>query len=99
ICERVENHGKAVETPIGKLPTLDALDLQGLDVSSADLHTLLRVDVEEWKKEVEDMANSLKQLGDKLPSALEKELNDLRQRLDAEETRRASHAGPPVAAR
>ena len=52
IFERVEGNGKAVETPIGNLPTPDALDLSGLDMSRADdLKTLLTVDTEGWKKE------------------------------------------------
>jgi phosphoenolpyruvate carboxykinase (GTP) len=96
VCERVEHHGKAVDSPIGRLPTLDALDLHGLDISSADLHALLRVEVADWKKEVEEAANSLQQLGGKLPSALEKELNELRHRLETEETRRSTQPAAPA---
>jgi phosphoenolpyruvate carboxykinase (GTP) len=90
ICERVEGHGKAFESPIGRLPTLDGLDLTGLHISSADLHTLLRVDVNEWAREVDDAAESLQNLGGKLPAALEKELQALRARLSAEGSRHAS---------
>ena len=33
IFERVSGKGKAVKTPIGYMPTIDALDLSGLDIS------------------------------------------------------------------
>jgi len=33
ICERVELTGKAVKTPIGYLPTEDAIDLSGSKVT------------------------------------------------------------------
>ncbi|HWI56568.1 MAG TPA: phosphoenolpyruvate carboxykinase domain-containing protein, partial [Bacillota bacterium] len=100
ICERVENTGKAIDTPIGRLPTLDALDLNGLNLSSAELHALLRVDVEEWKKEAADTSAYLKKLNDKLPSALEKESAELINRLNAEEgTRHEQVPTPPVGGR
>ncbi len=41
IFERVEGGGEAVETPIGYLPTPEALDLSGLDASCGDLKDLL----------------------------------------------------------
>ncbi len=89
VCEQVEHHGKAAETPIGLVPTLEALDLTGLELSSADLHTMLRVEVAEWKHELEDVAVSLRQLGAKLPPALAQQLQELRERLASEELMRA----------
>jgi len=82
VCERIEGRGKAVETPIGILPTPDALDTEGLDVSPADLKELLRVDIEGWKNEVEDIAKSYEKLGSKLPAALKTQLENLRARLN-----------------
>jgi phosphoenolpyruvate carboxykinase (GTP) len=81
ICERVEGTGKSVETPIGHLPTPDALDLSGLNVSPDDLSQLLAVDVEGWKKEAEDIAAYYPKLGSHVPPALEKQLYELGQRL------------------
>ncbi|MCX8107809.1 MAG: phosphoenolpyruvate carboxykinase (GTP), partial [Verrucomicrobiae bacterium] len=82
ICERVEGTGKAIETPIGWVPTPDALDTAGLDISNADLCELLRVDVNAWKKEVKDIADYYKQFGSRLPRTLEQELNRLGARLE-----------------
>src|SRR3712207_1532954 len=51
IVERLDGEGKAVETPIGHVPTPDALDLTGLDLPAADLAAALRVDRAEWEAE------------------------------------------------
>ena len=83
ICERVEGTGKAVKTPIGWLPTPDAIDTTGLNISSADLAELLSVDVEAWKKEATDVAEAYKKFGDRLPAALKEQLHDLGTRLSA----------------
>jgi phosphoenolpyruvate carboxykinase (GTP) len=81
IFERVEGEGKAVETPIGYLPTSDALDLSGLDVPKDDMQTLLTVDVEGWKKELDGLAEYYDGFGDRLPMALRDKLNGIRERL------------------
>jgi phosphoenolpyruvate carboxykinase (GTP) len=81
IFERVEGTGKAIETPIGHLPVPDALDLSGLDVSEADIKTLLTVDVEGWKNELDGLAEYYDQFGDRLPAALRNRLNIIRERL------------------
>ncbi|HKS36836.1 MAG TPA: phosphoenolpyruvate carboxykinase (GTP) [Verrucomicrobiae bacterium] len=81
ICERVDGTAKAQETPIGNLPTPDALDLAGIDVPSADLQQLLAVDVAGWKKEADDIAAYYAKFGDRLPKALNEQLDSLRKRL------------------
>ena len=81
ISERIEGTGKARETPIGNLPTPDALDLSGLSVPSENVKALTSVEVAGWKKEFEDVGANYKKFGDHLPAALKKELDDLRRRL------------------
>jgi phosphoenolpyruvate carboxykinase (GTP) len=83
IFERVEGTGKAVETPIGNLPTPDALDLTGLDVPSADVEQILSVDTEGWKQEAEAIDGYYGTFGDRLPQALRGQLAALRARLEA----------------
>jgi len=83
ICERVDGTGKAVKTPIGWLPTSEALDLSGLDLRPADVAELLAVDVAGWKKEAADVAENYKRFDHHLPAALQQELTNLNQRLDA----------------
>ncbi|OGF23511.1 MAG: phosphoenolpyruvate carboxykinase, partial [Candidatus Eisenbacteria bacterium RBG_19FT_COMBO_70_11] len=52
IFERVAGTGKAVDTPIGRLPAPGAIDLSGLRIQDAQMAELLRVDVEGWIAEL-----------------------------------------------
>jgi phosphoenolpyruvate carboxykinase (GTP) len=81
ICERAEGTGKAQKTPIGNLPTADALDLSGLNLSADSLKQLLAVDIAGWKKEAEGVAANYARLGSRLPKALYDQLDGLRKRL------------------
>ena len=81
ICERVDGAGKAQKTPIGNLPTPDALDLSGLDLPAEDVRDLLALNVAEWKKEIDDVAANYARFGDHLPKRLTDQLDALRRRL------------------
>jgi phosphoenolpyruvate carboxykinase (GTP) len=81
IFERVQGGGEAVETPVGKLPALNAIDLSGLSNCSENLNQLLAVDIPGWKNDVEEMAAYFATFGDRLPPAMQDQLNHLRQRL------------------
>src|ERR1044072_6175492 len=48
VLERADGAGKAVATAIGAVPTSDAIDRNGLDISDGDLAALLAVDPAEW---------------------------------------------------
>jgi phosphoenolpyruvate carboxykinase (GTP) len=81
ICERVEGRAPAQETAIGNLPTPEALDLEGLNVSPENIKALATVDHEGWKKEVADIENYYAKFGSRLPDALRKQLEGLKRRL------------------
>jgi phosphoenolpyruvate carboxykinase (GTP) len=81
IFEQVSGEGKAVKTPIGYMPTLDAIDRSGLNVSEADMAELLKVDTEEWKKEVASIREHYAKFGAKLPRELAVQLDELEKRL------------------
>src|SRR5262245_14363540 len=83
IFERVTGTGKAVETPIGRLPAPGALDVAGLSISERDVGELLRVDVEAWIEELPTMRAHYEKFGSRLPQELMQELNALEQRLHA----------------
>jgi phosphoenolpyruvate carboxykinase (GTP) len=83
ICQRVDGAVQANETPIGRLPRPQDLDLQGLNMSKEDLQTLLSVDPESWGKELEDAKTYFARLGDKLPAAMQEQLEQLGSRLEA----------------
>lgn len=84
IFERVSSNNKsnAVETPIGFLPTPESIDTSGLNVSDEDIQSLLNVDVQDWKAEIDEMRNYLKVFGDRLPKGISEELNALQGRLE-----------------
>lgn len=85
IFERTSGDGKAVKTPIGFMPTEDALDLTGLQgVSEADMKELLKVDKQEWLNEVASVREHYAKFGEKLPKELAAQLDALESRLQAE---------------
>ncbi len=81
--ERIEGKADAVETPIGYVPTVDSLDLEGLDVDRDTVEAALRVDPEEWKQELPQIDEWFDKFGDKLPAVLWTELDGLKARLEA----------------
>jgi phosphoenolpyruvate carboxykinase (GTP) len=81
ICERVAGTGKAQQTPIGNLPTPEALDVSGLNLPAEDLKALTSVDNAGWKKEADDIEAYYAKFDGKVPDELRKQLQGLRQRL------------------
>jgi phosphoenolpyruvate carboxykinase (GTP) len=81
MIERVKGGGKAVETPIGLVPTPDALNLEGLDLSKQALEALLRVDRDEWSAEIPAIREFFAKFGARLPVEMNRAVDDLAQRL------------------
>jgi phosphoenolpyruvate carboxykinase (GTP) len=81
VVQRLEGTAAAVETPIGHVPTPQALDTSGLDLSAEDLEAALRVDVDEWRAEVPEVTEWFAKFGDHLPAMLWAELDALKARL------------------
>jgi phosphoenolpyruvate carboxykinase (GTP) len=83
VFRRCDDAAEAVETPIGFVPTVDALDLEGLDISREQVAELLRVDPEEWKPEIEPIREFFAKFGEKLPAELTRQLDALEGRLES----------------
>ncbi len=81
--ERLEGTADAVETPIGYIPTVDSLDLDGLDVDRDAVEQALRVDPQEWKQELPQISEWFDKFGEKLPAVLWTELDGLKSRLES----------------
>jgi len=81
VIERVAGAAEAVDTPIGRLPTLSSLDTDGLDVDEATVAALLEVDSEAWRQEVGLIEAHYEFLGEHLPDELADELHELEKRL------------------
>ncbi len=83
VVERIEGTAAAIETPIGHVPTIESLDVDGLDLSPKAVAAALEVDPEEWKAELPLIQEWFEKFGDDLPAVLWTELDGLRARLDA----------------
>ncbi|HUY21562.1 MAG TPA: phosphoenolpyruvate carboxykinase (GTP) [Acidimicrobiales bacterium] len=81
IVERTTGRAGAATTPLGNVPSTDALDTEGLDMSGADLAELLRVDADEWRAEVPLIREHYARFGDRLPAELAEQLDALENRL------------------
>ena len=82
IFERCEGSADAEETPIGNLPTMDSLDLSGIDLGQDEIAQLLSVEIDGWLSEIPLIEAYYTQYGDRVPQALRQELNSLRERLE-----------------
>ncbi len=83
VLQRVDGGGDAVETPIGLVPTVDAIDRTGIDVDDAAMERLLDVDPTAWEAELAMIEEHYDALGERLPAELRRQLEGLRDRLDA----------------
>jgi len=83
VLERVNGGGKAVDTPIGKVPALDALDVSGLHLDDAVIQELLKVDRSEWAREVSLIEEHYAQIGDSVPVELVAQLESLASELQS----------------
>ena len=81
IFERVSGKGNAVKTAIGYMPSVDDLDLSGLDVSRDRMEEILSVNKEQWLAEVESIKEHYASFGDRLPEELKNQLAALEERL------------------
>ncbi len=83
IFDRCDEKDNAVETAIGWMPKMGAINVSGLDVKEKDMEALLSVDKEGWKKEAADIrANHYPKFGDKLPKELTEQLDILESNLN-----------------
>jgi phosphoenolpyruvate carboxykinase (GTP) len=80
VVERLEGTADAVETPIGFVPTGDALDLTGLDMTPAEVEAAVHVDAVEWAEELEGIEQWYGRFGESLPEELKDQLDELKQR-------------------
>jgi phosphoenolpyruvate carboxykinase (GTP) len=81
VLSRCAGRVGATETPIGRLPRPEDLNVKGLNVSADALKALLSVDPALWKKEVAEIRTYLEQYGSRLPAGLLEELKGTQLRL------------------
>lgn len=81
IFERTSGIDHAVETPIGMLPKEGAIDTAGLRLPQDSMQQLFAIDRAEWQQEVEEIGSYFTFFGRQLPTELNEEVNNLKQRL------------------
>ena len=81
ILARCEDKVDAVETPIGYVPYAEDINIEGLDIGIDTIKELLRIDIDSWKEDLENIKDFYKQIGDRVPAELKQELAELEKRL------------------
>ncbi|MDP1853707.1 MAG: phosphoenolpyruvate carboxykinase (GTP) [Candidatus Omnitrophota bacterium] len=77
IVDRVNNRVGAQKTPIGFMPHLKDLNLEGLNIPENDLRKLTEVDVGEWHGEIKEIKDFLDKFGRNMPDEIWQEYNAL----------------------
>jgi len=80
IFERSEGEVEAVRTPIGYLPGIDSIDIQGMEKQEIKLSRLLSVDKDLWREEIALIKEHFALFGDRLPIELKNQLIALENR-------------------
>jgi phosphoenolpyruvate carboxykinase (GTP) len=80
VFRRCDDATEAHDTPIGRMPAPGAINIEGLDVSDADLAELLSVNAQEWQAQLPQFREHLAQF-DRLPQELNAQLDALEKRL------------------
>ncbi len=82
IVDRCEGKGGAVESPIGWLPSIHDLDLEGLALDHKSVDELLEVDHVKWAAELADHQKFFASLGGVVPPELLKLNEEIRKKLE-----------------
>ena len=81
VMQRCEGTVEAKETPIGFVPRVEDLELQGLALAPATLDKLLTVDKEQWQREGQMIAAYLEEFGERVPDEMWNQLRGVLTRL------------------
>ncbi|MGI8889357.1 MAG: phosphoenolpyruvate carboxykinase (GTP) [Chthoniobacterales bacterium] len=82
IIDRCEGRGGAEESPIGCVPRVQDLDLEGLEVSGENMQELLSVKPDEWATELEGQEEFFESLKPDVPEELLEQHKKLAERLN-----------------
>jgi len=70
MLDRIDGRAGASDTPVGRVPRLEDLELRGLDVSGEQLREDLSVKKDEWSKELASSGEFFDKIGPHMPEAL-----------------------------
>jgi phosphoenolpyruvate carboxykinase (GTP) len=81
VFRRCEGTAEAEETPFGLVPAEGELNIEGLDLTEADVRELLHVDTELLAQQMPQVEEHLARFGDGLPDELRAQLEAQKERL------------------
>lgn len=81
MLDRVDGKVGARETPVGLLPNIGDLNLDGLDISDETVKSLFEIKSDEWQKEVAGIEEFYGQFGDRIPRELLNHLSELKKKM------------------
>jgi phosphoenolpyruvate carboxykinase (GTP) len=82
IVRHLEGEVDVIDSPVGHLPAVEDLNLDGLAITPADLDELFAIDHDRWRDEADLIGEYFDGFGDRVPAALRRELEGLRNSLD-----------------
>jgi len=84
IFERINGDRDAEKTPIGYIPKIEDLDVNGLDISKKTLEKLFSIDKNAYLIESDEIEKFFSQFGSNLPYEMKRQIDNLRIRLTKE---------------
>lgn len=81
IIERINGVVKGKATPIGNVPNEGELDVNGLDIKKEYIDEALKVDINEWRNEIQGIKEHFEKFGSHIPKELWDEYEALKKRL------------------
>ncbi|WP_449648833.1 phosphoenolpyruvate carboxykinase (GTP) [Rhodoglobus sp.] len=82
ILERVDGQVAARESALGLLPRDGDLNIDGLDLSDDTMEQLFAIDTDSWKAEAASTEEFFATFGDRVPTAVTRQLEQLKKRLN-----------------
>ena len=83
IIDRCEGAGGAIKSPIGLIPGIHDLDLNGLDIDHKCVDELLEIDHGQWATELDQQQKFYDSLGGVVPEELQKQRREVADRFGA----------------
>jgi phosphoenolpyruvate carboxykinase (GTP) len=83
ILNRCEGKGDAIRTPIGYLPTVDAINTDGTGLTTETMRELLSIEAPSWKCEMAGIKEYFDKYGSRMPSELLSELKRITNELNS----------------
>jgi phosphoenolpyruvate carboxykinase (GTP) len=88
ILDRVAGRTDAADTPIGRMPRVTDLPLDGLSLDSSHLSELLAVDTQGWHEEYARLREEFARYGDRVPVEFSQRLDAAVAKLEAQSSQR-----------